>query len=181
MRCPLGQWTSSLKPLVGLPAAKTSKASSAERYLPPQVMDWLWETGPLRQKTFAPIPWLLPLCPLSCTARRVAGESLRNKTAGPSSWLSTTSRSPSPSRSATAIPGQIPATSNPQARPTSSNPNRPVFRNAQFGVSNRGNRALSWSLSRRERRRSLLRFSTSRTKSTFWASRKLPLETSRSS
>src|SRR5438876_764409 len=66
-------------------------------------------------------------------------ESLRRIAAAPFRLLMTMSRSPSLSKSASAIPCETPWRSKPHARPTSANVKSPLFLKATLGVSNLGN------------------------------------------
>ena len=113
-------------------AAKLAIASEPERYSPPATISFVCAGNPLPDRRIcAPTPPVLSPLPTSRTATRGARPTFRYTPAGASSRFVTISRSPSPSRSAAAIPCVMSSSpAKPHASPTSSKVRSPRLRKA---------------------------------------------------
>ena len=144
LRCPDGQSIVTVN-VSFEPAAKVYSGSEPERYMPPDVTSLTCSpTGPPRTRILAPIPCVLGELPRNRMARRAAVASLRYSAADASCRFITMSRSPSPSKSAAAMPcamsGSVPKF---QASVASSNVKFPRLRKAAFGSARVGNSSIS--------------------------------------
>ena len=118
-----------------VPAANVRKGSLPLRYCPPPTISCSCFTGPPSRRTRAPIAWTFGRRPRNRTATRGAVPRFRYTNGGPSMHATTTSRSPSPSRSAKAVPWAGRLDWNPHASETSSKVPSRRFRSATFAAS----------------------------------------------